>query len=370
MRMGWNTNLALLLVLSVGISLAACKPKSNSSLKNIYSEDASSRASGNSRRHSATENEATWAVDAACGSAILLDASHLLQAAHCDPQVGEKYSSGLAIIEGRKDDIVARKLLETNADLDFVIVEIEWLDSLPDKQKFPPYIAIDDSEVLFGAETDQGDFLFTVGFPNDKDKIWPVTYAEGQAKYLRQQTLFYDVGVINGNSGGPLFKKDNNMLVGLVTGGANEYEAKGWDQSDRSDPQVWNKATPTWEIYKVSPVLRSLFPDGKHHTLTDVFVPKTRIYLAVEASSEGDYVWVSVGHETKSVLMCSGSLDSCRTGAKGAESLTFKDFKQDRKFFRSKETKVGLSGKKISFIALDQNGKQLARRRVQMKKEN
>lgn len=358
------------------LTQTACVPRSKSELKNIYTVDEANDPRGNSRRHSASEAEAVWTVDSPCGTSILLDAFHLMTAAHCKPEVGQKSTSGLRMLSGKGEDLIVRKIIESSSELDYAIMEVEWLQPMPSEQKFPPFIAIDPNEVLtdenYGSNAD---FIFSVGFPIDKANVWPVTYAEGLARHIYNNTLLYDIGVINGNSGGGILKKDNNMLIGVVSKGNKVFDEAGWNKNDVSDPNSWNLLTPTWEIYKVSPVLQALYPKGKHHQLADFFVPRTRIYLGVQTTETESYLWASAGFEAASIVLCTPAFTTaagtCKSSGSGVEQLVLKDQKKDRKFFRSAKSKTGLIDRKTyTLAAYDKSGQLLAKRRVSIKKKD
>lgn len=356
-----------------GLLTSACVPRSKSELKNTFDIDEALDPKGNARRHRASELEANWTVAVpGCGSAILLDAAHLLTAEHCKVRVGSLFTSGIRSLNEESPDLRVKKLLESNSELDYVIVEVEWIRSMPSQQKFPPYIAIKPSEVIIKSDPGEGDFIYAVGFPNDKNNIWPVTYAEGQAKHLYKTTLVFDIGVINGNSGSGILKKDNNMLVGIVLQGSKNFGEEGWDKNDFTDPEQWNWGTTTWDIYAVSPVLKALFPDGKHHQLAQLFVPRTRLYLAIEAqeNSGSNYLWASVGFEADTVVLCPASANPCQAGGTGAEKLIYREEKQDRKFFRTSRAKSSLDNKSYSLAAYDKSGKLLAKRRIKIKQKD
>ena len=88
--------------------------------------------------------------------------------------------------------------------------------------------------------------VITVGFPADKNLDFPRTmkpvpiYAEGYAKAYGDEKIYYNIGSINGNSGGAVLRADDHRIVRLTNGGARNYGQGGWDHNDPEDRDAWN----------------------------------------------------------------------------------------------------------------------------------
>jgi hypothetical protein len=351
------------------LTLCACEQRLiQSRLDNIYKEDESQQPLGNARRHQASLEEALWTVAAQGCSGTLLGPRHLLLAAHCQAQAGDQFRSGWSVITNGPRDLSVSRVIESDARLDYALLEVQWLRPMPSQQVFPPLIAIDPAQVFVSSKPDEGDLLFTVGFPDDKSETWTVTYAEGQAKSVQGSRILFNAGVINGNSGGSLLKKDSKLLVGITTGGTRNFGEPGWNQNDKERPENWNFGTPLWEIYKVSPELQSLYPNGQRSELSGTFVPRTQLYLALESSGKGDILWVSGGHEVAQILLCPKDRSTCETTVLGTETLDFQLQRNDRRFYRRTQPLTYTGREQLNLIALDRKGEVIGKRRVQLQK--
>lgn len=359
---------------AISLSTSACKPRSESSqLSNIYIADESSSSRGNTRRHPANVHEANWTVEAAkrgC-SGILISPTQMLLNAHCNAKAGDFFRSGRAAVGRGVDDIKVSKVLELGSPdtIDYALLEITWLQPMDKAQTFPPLIAQSPDDVLFAAGPDEGDPIFTVGFPADKS-AWGATYAEGQAKALQSGGIIrFNIGVINGNSGGGIIKKDNNMLLGLVKGGVDNKGEAGWDRNDPNNAETWNSGVAIWEILKVSKVLRTLYPNGRHQLLKNQFVPRTQLYLGIESLPDGERLWVSAGYNTEKIVICDASVVSCQASTAKAEILTLSQEKSDRRRFQSK-AQSELDQRSLQLLAYDAKDNIIAKRRVKLIKVN
>ncbi|SMF36422.1 trypsin-like serine peptidase [Pseudobacteriovorax antillogorgiicola] len=341
----------------------SCMESSPSLLNNIYREDQSGLPSGNERRHDADQSELSWTVRNGSCSATLLNPQYLLTAAHCRPAVGELYTSGLAVGAGEENDIEVDEVLELNQDLDYTIARIRWPAGGPrEGQQYPAYVATTVSDLWIDDRSNQGDLIFTVGFPDDKRSVWKATYAQGRAKRLAEGSLYYNIGVINGNSGGGIIKAENQMLIAVVKGGPSKFGTSDWDRSSKDQSQAWNFGTPAWLIYEASPLLRSLFPDGKNRSYEQEFKARSKIYVAVdEDGSDGFYLMASASLETQGLRACSGP-DCDRVLA--FEAI---DGPAGRTFFRSKQRLVG-SSFDLTLQAFNQGGEKIGERRIGVQK--
>jgi V8-like Glu-specific endopeptidase len=256
----------MLLALACISATAACTDGgSGSDTNDIFRQDAGD-GNGNARRHKATAAEMLWTVSMGGCTGHLLSPDYMMTAAHCTPAANARYRSGSAIAKGQTStDITVQQVVELDPTLDYAIMKISWAaGAMPKDQRFPPLVATDPSDVVTGTGPSDGDALFTVGFPGDKTSTWGVTYAEGFAKEKAGDKLVYNIGIINGNSGGGVWRKKDNMLVSLTNGGPHVLGAFGWDTSDVADANAWNYGVGMWNVYAASATLRDIFPNGRN----------------------------------------------------------------------------------------------------------
>lgn len=236
-----------------------------SSLGDIYKADNDPK-----RRHKATAEEILWTIKINGCTGSLLTPNLVLTAEHCSIAAGDTFTSGSALLaagEGKAEpDIEVKEKLEFDATYDYAIFEIKWLNAeakMPANQKMPSGIATKREDYVVSKEADQGDFVFTVGFPVDKRK-WGATFAKGQLKEHKDQYVRYNVGIINGNSGGPIFRISDNLLISQTNGGRKAHGMPDWNNNDVNDPKAWNLGGILAEVYQKSELLKKTYPDGKN----------------------------------------------------------------------------------------------------------
>lgn len=353
------TRLTWLLV--IWTSVTSCHPlKEGSFLKDIYSADDSDKL----RRHEATALEINWTTRPAGCSSILLSPTLVMTAHHCKLQAGAKLQSGWSVLSDGNPDLVVDSVLEDDPALDYTIAEIHWTSPMPSGQTFPPFVATDPSDIFTSQVKDQGDFIFTVGFPADKAKVWKGTYAEGQVKYLNGPKIYFNVGVINGNSGGGVLRKENNMLVAIALGGSKAYREAGWDQKSVDDSASWNFGTATWAIYPVSAVLKKQFPHGKNIYFGETFFPKTKVYLSLHSDGSNTNLKVAASHESESILLCPKAVYPCSKATSGAELLTLDLAASGRRFYSRQKPLSKNELEQLSLVAYDKAGQIIGQRRI------
>ncbi len=237
--------------------LGACGPvpsENGSVLHDIFTQDTGQR------RHKATNEEILWTINMGGCTGHLLNTQYMMTANHCSPSAGATYTSGSSLAKGGGKDITVASKTECNSSLDYCILKITWKSgSAPTNQNFPPSIATEQSQVTMSTQADQGDFIFTVGFPGDQSSA---TYSEGQLKKMQGSNLVYNMGIINGNSGGGVWRKSDKMLVSLTNAGPNALNQAGWNNNDVNDSNHWNYGVGMWNAYSASSTLKTIFPNG------------------------------------------------------------------------------------------------------------
>ena len=255
-----------MLTFSIPLALllgSACggKGAEDSKLGDIYKNDVQTR-------HKATPEERAWVVNVGGCSGSMLNAKLLLTANHCQPQVGARYTTGAASNVGRSQDLVVERVAEANSQIDFSIVEVKWQSGAPTPgQKYTPFISTKASDLVFGRDG-VGSKLFTVGFPVDKNS-WGATYAEGYAKKYEDNYMLYNVGSINGNSGGAVWRAQDKMLVGQTNFGPHSHGQPGWDNNEPENPAAWNGGGAMYKALQASATLRDIFPNGNNRFVDD-----------------------------------------------------------------------------------------------------
>lgn len=243
-----------LLVLWCAMSAAQPSPFIRILPTDIFSNDARTRTV-------ATSHQLRWTVSMNGCSASMLSPRYLLTAHHCSPRVGAIYTSGGCLDLGCKNDLRVTRIAEQNSGFDSDIVEVEWLrtDSRW-RQRYAPRVQVKDTELQLGRDSEATE-LFTVGFPGDKQK--PM-YAVGFAKEFDGNYLNYNLGSINGNSGGAVWKTSDFTLVSQTNHGPHQLNQPGWNGNDPEDSKAWNGGPRMSLLYRASQVLKNVFPNGEN----------------------------------------------------------------------------------------------------------
>jgi hypothetical protein len=160
---------------------------------------------------------------------------------------------------GCRNDLTVVAVKEAWANFDSDIVEISWKrEDSRWRQRYSPKIQTKESEITLGRDGTATE-LFTVGFPADKKGV---TYAKGYAKRQGTLMLDYNVGSINGNSGGAVWTSDDYMLVSQTNHGIHSLGQRGWNNNDPENPGAWNGGPRMDLLYAKSATLQSIFPNG------------------------------------------------------------------------------------------------------------
>ncbi len=246
----------MLLALSL---LMSCGESSYSSLKeakDIFENDQVTRMQAN-------DQQILWSVYIKGCTGSALTPKYIITAQHCMNKVGDRLKSGLAILNGWDNDIEVISVAESNYNYDYAILEVRWdRNEAKQKQKYSPTISRNKSDLTIGRD-DVASKIFTVGFPADKPKARP-SYAYGFSKDYASGDLVYNIGTINGNSGGAVWRSSDYMLVSMTNAGPHQYRQTGWNNNDPEDEDHWNRGVSFASAYQQSNLLQEIFPDGKN----------------------------------------------------------------------------------------------------------
>lgn len=218
------------------------------------------------RRHKATGAEILWTVSVKGGcSGSMLTPDIVMTANHCRPRVRDNYTSGSALKSGgRRWDMTVTEVLETSRRYDYTLLKVKWKNgSMPSDQKLPQGIITSVDQAVLSKSADQGDEAMTVGFPVDKSR-WGATFAKGRLKEISGTNMKYNIGSINGNSGGAVWRMSDMMIVSLTNNGPHNHGDPGWNNNDKNNPKAWNWGANMAEVYQQSKVFKRIFPDGKN----------------------------------------------------------------------------------------------------------
>lgn len=248
------------LVASLFAAGCGAPEQSSSESKDIFSNDVKTR-----RR--ATADEMRWTVFMHGCTGSLLSNKYMLTANHCNPSAGARYTSGSNVAAGKGDDIEVVRVAENSSSLDYLIVEIKWLSGEPTPgQKYSPRVSTKASDLTIGRDG-IGTRLITVGFPLDKRQ--DPTFAEGWAKQYSGDSLYYNIGSINGNSGGAVWRSTDHMLVSQTNFGNHAYGQSGWNNNNPEGAMDWNGGSATHRVYAQSAIMKEIFPGGNNKYADD-----------------------------------------------------------------------------------------------------
>jgi V8-like Glu-specific endopeptidase len=304
----WLGTASLLLLFAAG-----CSEEPTAETRDIFRDD-----EGGTRRRQAKDDERLWTITMNGCTGHLIAPELMMTANHCRPQAGARYTSGYSINSRKGQDITVTRVEESSAQLDYAIMRIQWPQGKAQAQKFPPLVATQASDIAVSRNPNQGDELFTVGFPGDKLSSWGATYAEGNAKEVRGALLRYNIGIINGNSGGGVWRKRDKMLVSLTNGGPRILNQAGWNGNDTNDANAWNHGAAMWNVYAQSTILKDVFPNGKNRFVaagTDAGA-----FLAIGSADRGAadtyYLLFAVPAGSRNVSYCE-SVAQCQNSSPG-----------------------------------------------------
>lgn len=356
---------ASLCLVTLATGCNAALPASDTN--DVFSQDAAS-GDGNARRHRASDDQRLWTIRMNGCTGALIAPELMLTANHCQPRSGERYTSGAALAVGQRNDIVVTQVVEASEQLDYAIVAIKWLGGVKKNQRFPPTIATSQGDVSMSTSEGQGDEIFTVGFPGDKSGTWGATYAEGQAKDSEPGVIAYNIGTINGNSGGSVWRKRDHMLVGMTNAGPRRLGQAEWNTGDMNNARHWNFGAAMWDVYATSATLRATFPGGKNRYATDTGSASADtpagLFAAIgtpnNAAVDAFTFHVSgPADATRMILCATADASACTDEADGVTKTIDRQLLGNVAVFKT-DTAIDLQdGKVLTMVAFDTQNKRL-----------
>lgn len=362
-----------MVLLSAALWTSCAQEHEESTANDIFQEDRGDSSKGNDRRHPATNDEKLWSITMSGCTGHLISPDYMMTANHCKASRGARYKSGYAVGRNQQNDITVTQVVESDATLDYAILKITWANGYPKDQRFPPLIATKSSDLNFGREAGTGDEIFTVGYPQDKFGTWGATYSQGRAKIAKGTRFYYDMGIINGNSGGGVWRKSDKMLVSLTNGGAHAFGASGWDSATITSSANWNFGPPIWSVYEKSDVLRDIFPNGKNRfaaTDGDQVSKDVSILIGTAEPGAADTytLFFSAPESASFLIVCSTvSVDNCDENASGFKKTTLQKTANGRNYFKTVQATAFIDGMHLSMVATDSSGKKTTALTIKLK---
>ena len=243
-------------------------------------------------RRDTTPEENRWFINFGGASGVLLSARYVLTAEH----VCKLLSRG-SLPQERTPSFSVVRIIERSSNetgYDYCIAEIAWLTPrLPESVRFPVRIWTDVSEVTVGADN-LATKVVTYGFPNEGIRNGAATHSAGYAKNLIKNEgvatfLEFNADAYGGNSGGPVYREHDRLLVSIVSGmrRAPRYEF----DVDPSNPDSWNWGPALYELVPKSPIFQSIFASGTNSFADQDGKPYTDEVGSKSRNGQLDVLW-------------------------------------------------------------------------------
>ncbi|MCB0416847.1 MAG: hypothetical protein KDD39_04300 [Bdellovibrionales bacterium] len=244
----------------LGVPFCLARASARDGQRDIYSNS-------NLTRRPAEGEEFNFVLSLGGCSGFILAPNVGGSAAHCRKSGSIK--SGVALREGRPSDGTIGNTLEIGnvSQYDYWIFEIRWNGGqLPEGAELVPRIQTAEKDLEIG-EHWQADSIYTLGFPADISN-GELIHSWGYPKTSGSDgRIVNNIALINGNSGGGIWRESDNMLVSIVSGGPHAFQQPGWNNNNWMDPDHWNHGPAMWKVYANSQKLKDIFPDGKNRYL-------------------------------------------------------------------------------------------------------
>ncbi len=223
-------------------------------------------------RRDPTSNEFSQFVSLNGSSGVLLSPKWLMVTNHqCDSWKKDGFFAPIIRQHSTNDMLIALAPVERSSldgGYDYCLVEVAGFKSGM-KIQFPKSIWVSEEQVSI--KSTGGDMLYSLGFPSDNERMSKPTYSNGAARNLilndnKATFLEFDVSGTKGNSGGPIYRQSDGMLVSIVSGSKRGAFAPEYAEQD--DPRTWSWGPALFEVIKSSKILQDIFPEGKNRFIS------------------------------------------------------------------------------------------------------
>lgn len=226
-------------------------------------------------RRYATFSEHSYALKLNGCAGFLIGPKIGASAAHCY-QTGE-ITSGPAMRTGKTPDGKIGRTYELGSyrEYDYWVFEIDWNSGqAPEGIEVVPLMQIRKDDLRTG-ENAFADRIYTLGFPADVSHgrlihSWGYGKTDGTEKDT-PRWIVNNISLINGNSGGGIFRESDRMLVSVVSGGPHRFGQTGWKENDWNDKTHWNWGPAMYQVYEKSAIFQAVFINGHNRFLNGVW---------------------------------------------------------------------------------------------------
>src|SRR5690606_38179013 len=109
--------------------------------------------------------------------------------------------------------------------------------------------------------------------------------------------------VINGNSGGGIWRKSDKMLMGLANYGEHQLGQSGWDNSS-AESGNHNSGPAMWAIYANSRTLKDVFPGGRNRYAANDGGSDLYVAIGEDEGADDFQLYVSAPSVAAKVILC------------------------------------------------------------------